>query len=428
MIIGGIASLYGTFYALNFYLWLAYFRPESWVWMDFFKGQRLSLFVGVFTLLSTFVTGKKIKFTPFSCLLIVILIHSLISTLVSNYTTACWPYWIDFFKIILIAFLIPIIVSSEKEFKITIIVITLSLGLESAKQGWAQLILNPGAANDNGIPFLGDNNCVAVGMLMLAPISLALAQSYKKKLFKYAFFFLSIGIIYRAISTYSRGGFIALTCMFTIWWLRSKQKIRLLIIAALIAALIIPALPQSFWDRMGTITTDQSEMDASSSSRIHFWEVAFRMALSYPMFGVGHNGYNHAYNLFDFSNGAYGHSRSVHSMWFGILSEWGFIGLLLFLLIYFYSWLACRRILRKCRNNPELQHWTNYAVALEASLIAAATGGAFVPFQYVEMLWHFFTLAITIEQLVSAHELSKTSPLDETTNAFLHQDAVLLKS
>ena len=428
MIIGVIASFYGTFQALNFYLWLAYFRPESWVWQSFLRGQRISLFVGVFTLLSAFVTGKKIKFTLFSFLLVIILVLSLVSTLVSDYTASCWPFWIDFFKIILIAFLIPIIVSSEKEFKITLIVITLSLGLEAAKQGWVNLILSPGTVNDNSIPFLGDNNCVAVGMLMLAPISLALAQSYKEKLFKYAFFFLSIGIIYRAISTYSRGGFIALACMFIIWWTRSNHKIRLLIITALIAALIIPVLPQSFWDRMGTITTNQSEMDASSSGRLHFWNVGFQMALNRPMFGVGHNGYMYAYNSFDSSNGQYGSSRAVHSMWFGILSEWGFIGMLLFLIIYFYSWQACSRTIRKCRNNPELQPLANYASALETSLITAAAGGTFVPFQYIEMLWHFFALAITIEQLVFAHELSQTHQLDETANSFLHQNAVFLKS
>jgi len=55
------------------------------------------------------------------------------------------------------------------------------LGVEAAKQGWVFLITSPGYANANPIPFLGDNNGVAVGMLMLVPVIALLAQTTQRK-------------------------------------------------------------------------------------------------------------------------------------------------------------------------------------------------------------------------------------------------------
>ena len=46
---GSVISLRGSFYSLLFYLWLAYFRPESWLWSDFVTSLKLSLLVGTYT-------------------------------------------------------------------------------------------------------------------------------------------------------------------------------------------------------------------------------------------------------------------------------------------------------------------------------------------------------------------------------------------
>ena len=97
----------------------------------------------------------------------------------------------------------------------------LSLGFEAAKQGWAQLVLNPGARNDNSIPFLGDNNVVAVGMAMLTPILTALAAT-STGWYKRGSQFVNVGIVYRGLSTYSRGGFLSFGAVAGFAFLRSR--------------------------------------------------------------------------------------------------------------------------------------------------------------------------------------------------------------
>ena len=147
---------------------------------------------------------------------------------------------------IVVSILLINIIQTSADLRLIMIVIALSLGFEATKQGWAQLILNPGAANNNPVPFLGDNNLVAVGMAMLIPIIGVLATTatgWQKR----AFQFINVGIIYRAISTYSRGGFLSIGAVGAVWFWRSPHKFKTLAAVVLAAAVILPVLPQPFW-------------------------------------------------------------------------------------------------------------------------------------------------------------------------------------
>ena len=410
ILVGIVASFYGSLNALMFYLWIAYFRPETWVWNNFVSGLNLSLFVGIYLLISTFVTSIKLKFTSFAGLLSLAVVHSLISTIMSNYSSVSFPYWMEFLKIAVISYLITMLIRSEKDLKITLIVISLSLGLEGAKQGWYHLLLHPGSINTNTHPVFGDNNGVAVGMLMLAPILLVLYQTMERKIFKYGFLFIAIGVIYRALSTYSRGGFLAFIAMCFIFWLRSEYKIRIALFVVLILAILLPTLPQQFWDRMDTITVNEGEVrEASSANRIYFWKIAVEMANDNPLFGVGHNAYMSAYNTYDHSNGLYGRSRAAHSSWFSLLAEWGFLGLILYLSVYFYSLFSCAQARKKIKNYSKSKFLKNCIQGIETSLITGGVGITFLSLQYLEMLWHFFALAVAINQILRVQDATESA-------------------
>jgi putative inorganic carbon (hco3(-)) transporter len=396
---GAINSLRSTFYALLFYLWIAYFRPETWIWSNSFISNSLSLYAGIFLLISFFFRGERLRINGRTLLLGIILTHSLTSTLISDHFQYCWPYWKDFAKVILITYLMVLLTTSVDRLKLVILIMALSLSFEGAKQGWGTLILHPGSINNNQVAFLGDNNCVAVGMLMLAPLLLTLAQG--RRWIGTGFRFLAIGVVYRALSTYSRGGLLSFIAMCGLYWRRTQHKLRNLLVIGLLAGLILSAFPETFWQRMRTITISQNEMDESMAGRIYFWGVGAKMAFKHPFFGVGHNGYQVSYNQFD-SVKSYGLNRSVHSMWFGILAESGFVGLLLFLLIIALSLRSCVRVRKICGDDESRAFLKSCATAIETALITAAVGGTFLPFQYVEMLWHFFGLSIAVEQIATA--------------------------
>src|SRR5262245_3621544 len=165
ILLGIAASLRGPFYALLFYLWLAYFRPEQWLWFDFVTPLNLSFITGVFVLLCTLFAGYRIRFGFAPLLMLLFLAQTLISTAASPEFAYAWPYWQDFAKSVIISVLIVTLVTDERRLRLTFLMIAFSLALEAAKQGWVELLIHPGAQNLNIHPTLGDNNGVAVGML-----------------------------------------------------------------------------------------------------------------------------------------------------------------------------------------------------------------------------------------------------------------------
>src|SRR5262245_37413726 len=92
---GLVQSFRGAFYALLFYLWIAYFRPEFWLWSDFVSQLNLSLIVGVLVLGSTLLGGRKLRFGVGPCLMLLFLTQSFMSTLMSPEFNYAWLYWKD---------------------------------------------------------------------------------------------------------------------------------------------------------------------------------------------------------------------------------------------------------------------------------------------------------------------------------------------
>lgn len=399
--IGWGFAIQGPLYAACLYLWIAYFRPESWAWNPVFGTLNLSYIAGAYLVIRSIVSGVRLRLDIRTVLMLLFLAHSFVSAWLGLNSEHSLGYWQEFAKVIVISILLTTIIQTAAELRLIFLVITLSLGFEAVKQGWAQLILNPGARNDNWVPFLGDNNLVAVGMAMLLPIIGALGATstgWRKR----AFQFMSIGVLYRGLSTYSRGGFLSLGAVSAIWFWRSEHKLKTLVAVAIAAVLILPVLPQQFWDRMSTITAPTEERDTSQQGRLHFWEVAVVMANDRPLIGVGHRGYEPAYNTYDFSEGRYLTNRAVHSAWFGVLGELGYPGLLLFVAIIVSSLATCRRVRLAARRGEIPGPLGPYAIGLESSLIAFMVGGSFVSFQYCEMLWHFFALSIALERVAVA--------------------------
>ena len=396
--IGWGFAIQGPLYAACLYLWIAYFRPESWAWSALFTTLNLSYIAGAYLVIRAIVSRVPFRLDTRTILLLLFLAHSFVSAWLGRNSEISLGYWQEFAKVIIVSILLTNIIRSAADLRLVLIVIALSLGFETAKQGWGQMILNPGEPNNNPVPFLGDNNLVAVGMAMLLPIIGALAATstgWRKR----ALQFLSIGVLYRGLSTYSRGGFLSLGAVGALWFWRSPHKLKTLAAVAVAALLVLPVLPQQFWDRMSTITAPADQRDDSQQARLHFWQVAVAMAKDRPWLGVGHRGYEPAYNDYDFSDGEYFRDRAVHSAWFGVLGELGYPGLLLFVTIVVSSLLTCRRVRLAARRGELPGPLGAYAIGLESSLVAFMIGGSFVSFQYCEMLWHFFALSVALERV-----------------------------
>jgi probable O-glycosylation ligase (exosortase A-associated) len=401
-VVGLYYALQAPFYALLVYLAYAYFRPEQWLWNNMIPPY-FSFVLGSYVILSSLFSGQRFIMNKRIALIGTLVVHSFLSILFSHYFAYGWIAWTNFFRSILITYCVIILVTDFSELRFIFLILALFLGVEAAKQGWVYLITSPGYANPNPIYFLGDNNGVAVGMLMLVPVIALLAQTTQRRWARFGFWVLLIGVLYRALSTYSRGGFLACLAMGVAYGLRSRQKLRALFGMAIVVGIVLLALPEQYWGRMGTITLNDEEQDGSTSGRIHFWKVAVAMGKANPILGIGHNCYNAAYDTYDFLQGRYGRNRSVHSSFFGVLAEWGYVGAVLYGLVIFSALRSCRRVYKLTAKHPMLLHLSQSAAALETGLVVFIVGGSFLPFQYNEMLWHYVGFTMALEGLTTQY-------------------------
>jgi putative inorganic carbon (HCO3(-)) transporter len=402
--IGALYTLQGPFYALLFYIGNAYFRPEQWDWTGVIGSFHLSYVSSVWLLLLTLITRQRFILTSRSGLLLLFLFHTFISAVYSDYFASSWPFWVEFLKIITITYLIIVLTTDLKRFRLLLLVIILGLGLEQAKQGWYYLLLYPGSMNMNPVPFLGDNNGVGAGMVMLVPIIAYIAHTTPRAWIRRGYELLLIGCLFRALTTYSRGAFLACAAMGGVYLLRSRQKLWALAGIVVIVTIVLSVLPDTFWARMDTIQT--YEEDDSATGRLHFWEVALAMANANPWLGVGFNAYRTAYNTYDFSHGEYGGGRSVHSSFFGVLADTGYIGFVLWMAILMSALWSCYCIQQRASSESLPVELAQGAAALEASLVAFMVSGSFLPGQYGEMYWHFIGITIVLQQLADQHRVA----------------------
>jgi probable O-glycosylation ligase (exosortase A-associated) len=404
-------AIRGPFYALLFYLWIAYFRPESFVWEEgIVAALPLSFTAAVWVLALSVLSGKAFRIDLRLGLLIVFVLHALASSLASPDVVWSMANWNIFMRSAVITYLMAVLVTDVKKLRLAVLVMVVSLGFEATKQGWDHVIVAGGGKNYNAIPFLGDENGVAVGMFMLVPLAAALMSTEARRWARGSLLFITLGVMFRGISTYSRGGFLTMLAIGGMYVLRTRRKMMALGAVAALGVGFLLVMDESFWDRMETIRpVDEATMvhsvtgeDASSLGRLHFWTVALEMANDRPVLGVGFNAFIRVYNDYDPEAGRFGINKAVHSSWFGVLAELGYVGLFLFVLQLGLALIACHRVRRHARYNDEAKAMLPFAVAVETALIAAMVGGTFVNFHYIEMLWHMIALSIAMNRMVAA--------------------------
>jgi putative inorganic carbon (HCO3(-)) transporter len=408
----------GPFAALLVYMWLGYFRPDHWAgWSEFVRSIPMSFSIGALLVVTTLIS-PNVRLVPRGWMWVILgfAAHLGISLWMTPVDLAAWPWSVygykSFVQSILVALVMTALVTDRHRFRLLLIVMALALSLEAAKQGWVMLVLNSSETNQNDIPFLGDNNHVAVGVLMMAAVLGALVSVARRRPEKWLFGILLVGMLFRALTTHSRGGFLALGGLAIAGLMHARRRVLYVALGALVGLVLLSALPADFWDRMGTITPNarialettptDDEAETSAQSRVHFWRVALRMAADRPILGFGYLLYPAVYDQFDDMGGAYGMRRAVHSAWFGALAETGFVGFAWFITILAGAMISCFRVQRLARSHRELHELGRYAAGLNAAFATYIVGATFVSLTYLDLLWHMMTLAFVLSRIARA--------------------------
>lgn len=371
--------------------WLGYMNPHRLAW-GFAYSFPFAMIVALVTI-TAFMFSKEKKVMPWTRETITLLLFvgwMLITTIFAFYSQAAWLQWDKVWKIQLMVFLTALIITDRHKLHWLVWIIALSLGFYGVKGG-IFTIMKGGVHRVQGPEgtFIAGNNEIALALVMVIPLIRYLHLQETRKWIKTGLAGAMVLTGVAAIGSQSRGGLVAMLAMGLFLWLKSRHKILTGFYMAIAVFIMVAVMPQEWYTRMSTIKT--YEQDESAQGRINAWHTAFNVAKD-RITGGGFETFRaptfQAYAP-DPSN-----ARDVHSIYFEIMGEQGFIGFGLFMLLGVMVWIRAQQVINRCKRDPERKWAADLAGMIQVSLIGYAAGGAFLGMAYFDLPYHLMIVLV----------------------------------
>ncbi|MGY5449693.1 O-antigen ligase family protein [Agarivorans sp. MS3-6] len=245
---------------------------------------------------------------------------------------------------------------------------------------------------------LGDPNDLALTLLF--PLGFAVAFSLKpgRWISRWLAIVSAVAIIMAILATQSRGGLLGIATISAVFaWRRVQNKVLLISLAAMAMPILFVLAGVSERSSGGAA---ESGIDESSMGRIYAWQAAFKMALYNPLTGVGID--NFYANYYFFSSHWDGKNHAVHSTWFGVLAETGFLGFMVFCTLAFKICRLAHGNLQFLMKQASAHHSGLYACAegVFAGLLGTFVSGTFLTQGFTWPIYIFTALVVAIAQLL----------------------------
>ena len=242
---------------------------------------------------------------------------------------------------------------------------------------------------------LGDPNDLS--LVLMFPVSFLAAELFDKGANKYRRLFAAVGLLLAisgVIATQSRGGLLGIAAILSFFL---YQKVKNPIVVGMCAGVAMLAMMvfAGIGDRQSGGAAEDG-VDASAMGRIYAWQAAINMALSNPLTGVGVD--NFYVNYYFYSPHWDGKNHAVHSTWFQVLGETGFVGIGIFVLLIASIYRSLSRVYCINALNPNDQVAVN-ANALKAGLIGFMVAGTFLTQAFTWPLYIILALTIALEKI-----------------------------
>lgn len=404
LVAGLSAGVANRFAALVFYVWFALFRPIEWMWIDLSQ-LRLSLVAGLLLVVPCLATGLLPNIShPMSVGMLAFAAAAAVAHVGAVAPDVSFA-WLDYFiRLTLTCLLTVTLVTDRRRFVILFAVIAGSFGFHSAKAGLASLLGGGVRFFDGLAGAFVDNNGYAVGAAVIVFLLIGTAQHAKRRWAKAGWFILAPLSAVMIVSTFSRGGFLALAGGAVVFVALQKHRLRAAAAAGvlLLVSSVVFTPPQGWSDRIATIQTYEEVGETSAIGRLHFWRVAVDMATANPL-GVGLFNYEANYDRFDFSGGEFGTRRSVHSSHFQTLAETGLIGTAAYCFLFGYAVILLFRIRSRSRVShlsvEDSRFLTTTSNSLIAAIVAFLVGGSFIAMALNDLTWLMFALVAALDRI-----------------------------
>ncbi len=380
-----------------------------WSWLSYMNPHRLTYGfaysapfaqITALTLIGSMLFSNETRKPPLNSITViwgVFVLFMGITTIFAFFPEKAITYYERIVKIQLIAFITVMLINDINKLNQLLWVIALSIGYFSVKGGIFTVLTAGGyrvwGPDDS---FIADNNSLAVAVLMIIPLVIYLYHISKNRWIKKGLLAAVIFSLFTIIGSQSRGAFVAIAAVGLLYWFKSEKKLLTGLSVFVISVGLLMFAPESWYKRMNTI--ENYEEDASSMGRLNAWEYAYNAANN-NFLGVGLNGWSpetfalYAPNPLDV--------HAAHSIYFSVLADHGWIGLFMFILIFFLSWKKLSKIIKTTADKIELNELNFLAKMLQISFVAYFVGGAFLSLSYFDLPWHLVSFVIILERILA---------------------------
>lgn len=432
------AFLFGS---LPFILWRPSIGVFLWVWVSIMAPHRMTFgfahnfafaqFIAIATLVGIIFSRepKRLPVTPVTVTLFLLCLWVSISTFFALDAEGALPMWERVMKIQLMLFVSLYILHSKQHVQTLMWITALSIaffgvkgGLFTLKGGGELLVWGPEGS------FIEDNNSLALATVMTIPLVYYLYLQTTKRWLRWVLLASTLLCGFSVLGSYSRGAFLAIAAMMGFLWTKSRGKAWTALALLVMIPVGIGFMPEKWTERMQSIQT--YEEDASSMGRINAWRMAINLANDRPLVGGGfgvdtrQNFARYAPNPDDL--------HAAHSIYFQVLGEHGYVGIILYLLLWFSVWRAASWIIRNTKPHEDLRWALDLARMIQVSLVGYAVGGAFQNQAYFDLPYELLAAIVLTRVLVEKHikglEQKDTSPAPLQPPASAAQPAVATRS
>jgi probable O-glycosylation ligase (exosortase A-associated) len=247
--------------------------------------------------------------------------------------------------------------------------------------------------------FIEGNNEIALALIIVIPLMYFLRSQSSRPWMRHAFLLVMILTATAAIGSQSRGALLAIVAMAALLWMRVAQKGLFGVLIVIFGIALVAFMPQSWHSRMDTISEYQS--DYSAQGRVNAWHMAWNLANDH-FFGGGFD----IYNPFIFQKYAPDPAgvHAAHSIYFQVLGEHGFVGLILFLLIWIFTWRSSGWLRVYAKSDKETEWAAVLGAMVQVSLIGYAVGGAFLSLAYFDLPYYLLVLTVLTRRWVEHYQ------------------------
>ncbi len=408
IIVGGAIPfvLMRPYIGIYLWSWLSYMNPHRFSWGFAYNMPFAAITAGALIVGLLFTKDKnKLPITPITTVWLALLSWITFSTFTAINVDISIVEWERVIKIQLITLFTLILITSKEKLNGLIWVIALSVGFFGIKGG-VFVAATAGSFRVWGPPdsFIGGNNEIALALLMVLPFMWYLRSQSSKKWVRYALVIAIMLCILSIISSYSRGAFLASAAVMMMFWMKSNKKLFIGLALAAVATAVLSFMPSHYFERINTIQ-NYSE-DGSAMGRINAWYFAFNLAKDHPLTGGGFGAFTKELFLSYAPNPLKFHD--AHSIYFEVLGEQGFVGLFLFLTLWFLVYRACGNIKKQVRDKENMQWAETLASMTQVSLVAYGVGGAFLGLAYFDLPYHIMAICVLCQMFVN-RELAKST-------------------